>query len=125
MIEGYVHPPANKLGTLVQLRGGDAGLARKVAMHIAASAPQWIGREDVPEEIVAAELDIYRNSDELQGKPDQAKEKIVEGMLNKRFYAAQVLNDQSWIHDTAETVARVLEQAGAEVVEFERISLAG
>ena len=47
MIEGYVHPPANKLGVLVQIRGGDKELARKLAMHIAASAPQWIGREDV------------------------------------------------------------------------------
>ena len=125
VIEGYAHPPANKLGVLVQLKGGDAGLARKVAMHIAASAPQWIGRDDVPEDVVAAELDIYRNSDELQGKPEQAKDKIVEGMLNKRFYAQQVLNDQEWIHDSAKSVGQALSEAGAEVVEFERISLAG
>ncbi|HZQ63691.1 MAG TPA: translation elongation factor Ts [Gaiellaceae bacterium] len=125
VIEGYAHAPANKLGVLVQLRGGDNDLGRKVAMHIAASAPQWIGRDDVPEEIVAAELDIYRNSDELQGKPEQAKDKIVEGMLNKRFYASQVLNDQQWIHDTSKTVGQALADAGAEVVEFERVSLAG
>jgi len=71
------------------------------------------------------ELDIYRNSDELEGKPEQAKDKIVEGMLNKRFYAQQVLADQQWIHDGAKTVADALKEAGAEVVEFERISLAG
>jgi elongation factor Ts len=124
-IDGYAHPPANKLGVLVQLKGGDAGLAHDVALHIAAAAPQWIGRDDVPEDVVAAELDIYRNSDELDGKPDQAKDKIVEGMLNKRFYAQQVLADQQWIHDGAKTVADALKEAGAEVVEFERISLAG
>src|SRR5207302_4664944 len=45
-IDGYAHPPANKLGVLVQLRGGSPELARRLAMHIAASAPQWIGRDD-------------------------------------------------------------------------------
>jgi elongation factor Ts len=125
VIDAYVHPPANKLGVLVQLRGGDATLAHSVALHIAAAAPQWIGRDDVPEDVVAAELDIYRNSDELEGKPEQAKDKIVEGMLNKRFYAQQVLADQQWIHDGGKTVADALKEAGAEVVEFERISLAG
>ena len=123
-IAGYAHPPANKLGVLVQLRGGSDELARKVAMHIAASAPQWIAREDVPEELVAAEQDIYASSDEVQSKPEQAREKIVEGMLNKRFFAAQVLTQQPWIHDTAKTVGQAL-QDGAEVVEFERLALAG
>jgi elongation factor Ts len=125
VIEGYVHPPANKLGVLVQLRGGDKGVARKVAMHIAASAPQWVSREDVPEEIVAAERDIFANSEEVLSKPEQAREKIVEGMLNKRFFGAQVLNDQPWVHDAAKTVAQALADEGAEVLEFERFALAG
>jgi elongation factor Ts len=124
-ISGYAHPPANKLGVLVQTRGGSDDLGRKLAMHIAASAPQWILREDVPEDIVSAERDIYRNSDEVQSKPEQAREKIVEGMLNKRFFAANVLAEQPWIHDTSQTVAQALEGDGAEVVEFERVSLAG
>jgi elongation factor Ts len=123
-IAGYAHPPANKLGVLVQLRGGTPELARKVAMHIAASAPQYIGRDDVPADVVTTEREIYLGSDEVQSKPEQAREKIVEGMINKRFFAAQVLADQPWIHDTAETVARALTAEGAEVVEFERISLA-
>jgi elongation factor Ts len=125
VIEGYVHPPANKLGVLVQLRGGDKGVARKVAMHIAASAPQWVSREDVPEEIIAAERDIFANSEEVLSKPEQAREKIVEGMLNKRFFGAQVLNDQPWVHDAAKTVAQALADEGAEVLEFERFALAG
>ena len=124
-IEGYAHPPANKLGVLVQLRGGSPELARKVAMHVAASAPQYVAREDVPEDLVAAEREIYLGSDEVQSKPEQAREKIVEGMINKRFFAAQVLAEQPWIHDTAKTVAQALAEEGAEVVEFERISLAG
>jgi elongation factor Ts len=125
LVNGYAHPPANKLGTLVQLRGGDADLARFVAMHIAAAAPQWVARDDVPEDLVTAERDIYANSDEVKSKPEQAREKIVEGMLNKRFFAAQVLAEQPWIHDTAKTVGQALSEAGAEVLEFERIALAG
>lgn len=125
VIEGYAHPPANKLGVLVQVRGGSQDLARRLAMHIAASAPQYISREDVPDEIASAERDIYLSSDEVQSKPEGAREKIVEGMVNKRFFAAQVLTEQPWIHDTAKTVGQALEDEGAEVVEFERISLAG
>jgi elongation factor Ts len=124
-VEGYAHPPANKLGTLVQVRGGSPELARKLAMHITATAPQWIGREDVPGEIVTAEREIYANSDEVQSKPEQAREKIVEGMLNKRFFGAQVLADQPWIHDDKKTVGQALNEEGAEVLEFERFSLAG
>jgi elongation factor Ts len=123
VIEGYAHPPANKLGVLVQLRGGSDGLARKVAMHIAASAPGWVGREDVPDDIVTAEREIYANSDEVLSKPEQARDKIVAGMLNKRFFAAQVLAEQQWIHDTGKTVGEALGEEGAEVLEFERLQL--
>ena len=122
-IDGYAHPPANKLGVLVQLRGGSPELARKVAMHIAASAPQWIGRDDVPEEVVTTERDIFASSDEVQSKPDQARDKIVEGMLNKRFFADRVLVDQPWIHDTGKTVGQALAEEGGEVLEFERLAL--
>jgi elongation factor Ts len=124
-IDAYVHPPANKLGVLVQVRGGSPDFPRKLAMHIAAFAPQWIGRDDVPAEIVGAEREIYANSDEVQSKPEQAREKIVEGMLNKRFFAANVLTDQPWVHDDKKTVAQALADEGAEVLEFERFALAG
>jgi elongation factor Ts len=122
-IDGYAHPPANKLGVLVQVRGGSEELPRRLAMHIAASAPEWIGREDVPEDLVSSEREIFANSDEVQSKPEQAREKIVDGMLNKRFFATRVLTEQPWIHDTAQTVGQVLAADGAEVLEFERLQL--
>jgi elongation factor Ts len=125
LIEGYAHPPANKLGVLVQVRGASTELARKLAMHIAASAPQWVGRDDVPDDVVTSEREIFSNSDEVQSKPEQAREKIVEGMLNKRFFAERVLTDQPWIHDTGKTVGQALSEEGAEVLEFERLALAG
>ncbi|HYY65177.1 MAG TPA: translation elongation factor Ts [Gaiellaceae bacterium] len=124
MIDGYAHPPANKLGVLVQIRGGSDDLGRKLAMHIAASpGTRWIGREDVPDEIVTAEREIYMNSDEVRSKPEQAREKIVEGMLNKRFFAEQVLTEQPWIHEVSKSVGDVLGEEGAEVLEFERLQL--
>ena len=123
LVAAYAHPPANKLGVLLQLRGGDTDLGRKLAMHIAASNPRWIGREDVPEEEVASEREIYANSDEVQSKPEQAREKIVDGMLNKRFFGANVLADQEWIHDSSKTVGQALKESGAEVLEFQRFAL--
>ena len=70
-------------------------------------------------------IPVNPNTDEVLGKPEQAREKIVEGMLNKRFFAAQVLNEQPWIHDTTKTVGQALADEGAEVLEFERFALAG
>jgi elongation factor Ts len=127
-LAGYAHPPANKIGVLVQLRGGSAELARQLAMHIAFAAPEWGVREEVPEETLAAERAVYLNSDEVQSKPEAAREKIVDGMLGKRFYAATpggVLADQAWVHDAAKSVAQALEEAGASVVAFTRVSVAG
>ena len=127
LVSAYVHAPANKLGVLVQVRGGDAELARLLAMHISWSDPRWIERESVPADLVQAEREIALNSVEVQSKPEQAREKIVEGMLNKRFFAERggVLVEQPWIHDGSKSVAQVLQEAGAEVLEFQRFSLAG
>jgi elongation factor Ts len=122
-ISAYAHPPANKFGALVHLRGGDDELGRRLGMQIVSLRPRWIGREDVPGDLVEAERDIYLNSDEVQSKPEQAREKIVEGMVNKRFYGASVLADQEWIHDSSKTVGQALKEAGAEVLEFELFAL--
>jgi elongation factor Ts len=127
VINAYTHPPANKIGVLVKLAGGTEELARQVAMHISFAAPEWVTREDVPAELIEAEKQILLNSDELEGKPEQAKEKIVEGMLSKRFFAAQpggALTEQPWIHDSAKSVGQALSEAGARVVAFRRLSVA-
>jgi elongation factor Ts len=128
VVAGYAHPPANKIGVLVELSGGSAELARQIAMHISFAAPEWTTRADVPAEAVDAERAIFRNSDEVQSKPEVAREKIVDGMLGKRFFAATpggVLVNQPWIHDPAKTVGQALEEAGASIARFARISVAG
>jgi elongation factor Ts len=127
VVGAYTHPPANKIGVLVKLAGGSDELARQLAMHISFAAPEWLTKEDVPAEAIEAEKQVYLNSDELEGKPEQAKEKIVEGMLAKRFFAAQpggALTEQPWIHDSAKTVGQALADAGARVVAFKRLSVA-
>ena len=128
VIAAYVHPPANKIGVLVELEGGDEALARRLAMHISFAAPEWATRDEVPAEAIEAERQVYLNSDELLGKPEAAREKIVEGMLGKRFFAASpggVLADQAWIHDQSTSVGSALEAAGATLKGFRRISVAG
>jgi elongation factor Ts len=128
VLDGYVHPPANKIGVLVLLEGGSQELARQLAMHVSFASPEWASRDDVPTEALEAERAIYLNSDEVQSKPEAAREKIVGGMLNKRFFAASpggVLADQAWIHDSSKTVGQALEEAGARLVAFRRLSVTG
>jgi elongation factor Ts len=128
VVEGYSHPPANKIGVLVDLEGGTRELARQLAMHISFAAPEWITSEEVPADVIESERQIFLNSDEVQSKPEAAREKIVDGMLAKRFYAATpggVLTDQAWIHEPAKTVGQAVDEAGASVARFARISVDG
>ena len=94
-------------------------------MHIAFAAPRFATRDEVPEEEVASERSVYEKLPEVESKPEQAREKIVEGMLNKRFFADRVLTEQPWIHDTGKTVGQALSEESAEVLEFERFALTG
>jgi elongation factor Ts len=128
VLGGYAHPPANKIGVLVELQGGSDELARQLAMHISFAAPEWTARDDVPDEVLEAERSIYENSDEVQSKPEAARAKIVDGMLNKRFFAATpggALVEQAWIHEPSKTVGQAMQDAGATVVRFARVSVAG
>ena len=125
-LAAYAHPPANKIGVLVELEGGSEELARQLAMHISFAAPEWTTREDVPDEVVEAERSIYTNTEEVQSKPEAAREKIVDGMLNKRFFAAVpggVLVEQAWIHEPSKTVGQAMSDADTSVVRFVRISV--
>jgi elongation factor Ts len=114
----YVHPPANKIGVLLQVKGGSPELARQLAMHISFAKPTYSSRDEVPAELVAAEREILGKLPEVESKPADVREKIVEGMLNKRFYGESVLGEQTWIHDGSLTVAKALAQGGLELVDY-------
>ena len=122
-IAAYVHPPANKIGVLVKAEGSPEA-ARRLAMHIAFAAPRYATREDVPEEEIANERSVFEKLPEVESKPEQARPKIDEGMLGKRFFAEAVLDDQPWIHEPKKTVAEALEEEGLKVLDFERYALA-
>jgi elongation factor Ts len=114
----YVHPPAHKVGVLLEVRGGDPGMARQLAMHISFARPTYRSRDEVPADLVAAEREILEKQGDVANKPAEVREKIVEGMLNKRFYAEAVLGEQPWIHDTALTVSKALADGGLELVDY-------
>lgn len=120
-IASYVHPPADKIGVMVKLAGGDAELARQLAMHISFANPSYLTRVEVPQEAVDAERAVLEKLDAVASKPADIRLKIIEGMLNKRFFADSVLTDQPWIHDDSLTVGKALGEA--RVVSFVRYAL--
>ena len=124
VLEAYVHPPAEKIGVLLRLAGGDRDLARMLAQHISFANPQYASRDEVPEDLVAGERAIYEKLPDVVSKPEEVRPKIVDGMLGKRFFAEVVLADQPWIHETSLSVAKALEERGAEIREFVRFALA-
>jgi elongation factor Ts len=116
----YVHSPANKVGALVLTKGGDPQEARSLALHLTFARPTYRTRDEVPQELVDAEREILSNSDEVLSKPENVREKIVEGQLNKKFYAESVLSDQTWYRadEFTGTVAKYLADRGIELVDY-------
>ena len=121
VIASYVHPPAEKIGVLVRARATPE-LARLLAMHISFANPAYLTRDEVPEDEVARERDIYEKLPEVGEKPEHVRPKIVDGMLAKRFFAERVLVDQQWIHDDSLTVGQALAEHGASLREFVRLT---
>lgn len=115
LIGSYIHA-GGKIGVLVDLAGSAdcAPLARDIAMHAAAAAPQFVCREEVAEDILDREKDIYRAKARESGKPENIIEKIIMGQVNK-FYGEICLLEQQFVKDTDKTVLQVLKSAGADV----------
>jgi len=120
VVGGYVHSNA-KIGVLVALRAdGAAGaeqlepLARDLAMHIAATQVSAIRPEDVPEDVLRKEKDIYAAQAKESGKPEAIIEKMVQGRLGKFLKEVSLLN-QPFVKNPELTVAKLLEERGAEL----------
>jgi len=111
-----------RIGVLVELQGGDAGLARDIAMHIAASKPQCVAEADVPGEIIQKEREIFSAQAETSGKPANIIEKMVDGRIRK-FLAEITLVGQPFVKDPDQTVGQLLKSAGASVIGFARMEL--
>jgi elongation factor Ts len=113
-IVAYVHPPANKIGAMVRYRGDDA-VARDLALHIAFAKPRYLTRAEVPQTEVDAERDVLLYSEDVLSKPENVREKIVDGRLQK-WFADSVLLEQEWFRGGGTTVKQEL--GAVEVLEF-------
>ncbi len=111
-----------QIGVLVQYQGQDAALVKSVAMHIAAMAPQYLTREEIPAEVIEQERRVAEATSREEGKPEQAIPKIVEGRMNG-FYKDVVLTEQASAHDQSMTIGTMLNKAGVKVTAFARIEV--
>ncbi|MGB1667972.1 MAG: translation elongation factor Ts [Pseudohongiellaceae bacterium] len=120
VVESYIHN--KKIGVLIALRGGDAALARDIAMHIAAVNPMVIRAEDVPEDVLAKESEIYSAQAQESGKPEEIVKKMIEGRLRK-FVSEISLMEQAFVKDPDTKVGKLLQEADAEVAQFVRFEV--
>ncbi len=113
-----------RIGVLVELDGGDAALGKDLAMHIAAHDPRpvCVSDDQVPEEMLAKERDIFTAQARESGKPDNIIEKMIEGRMRK-FLGEITLLGQAFVKDPDQTVGQLLSAAGAGVAGFERMEL--
>jgi elongation factor Ts len=113
----YTH--GARIGAAVSLSGGDADLARDIAMHVAASKPLCIDEAGVPEETLESERRIFAEQAKDSGKPPEIIEKMVTGRVAK-FLKEITLLGQPFVKDPDVSVGKLLESAGATVTEFLR-----
>jgi len=113
-----------RIGVLVEIAGGDAVLGKDLAMHIAAHDPRpvCVSEDQVPADMIAAERDIFTAQARESGKPDDIIEKMITGRIRK-YLGEITLLGQSFVKDPDMTVGKLLKQADASVVRFDRVEL--
>lgn len=119
-VGAYIH--GGRIGVLLELKGGDAELARGLAMHVAAMNPAYISAMHVPADIVAKEKEIALAQVKDTGKSAEILEKMIGGKVNKSL-AEISLTGQPYVLDTNQTVEVVLKAAKAEVISFTRLAV--
>jgi len=113
-----------RIGVLVDLDGGDPGLGRDLAMHIAAHDPRpvCVSEDQVPADMIEKERDIFTAQARESGKPDNIIEKMIDGRIRK-YLSEITLLGQSFVKDPDQTVGTLLAAANASVLRFERMEL--
>lgn len=113
----YVH--GGRIGVLVDMASGDKDVAKDIAMHIAASRPVVVNRDDVSDELIAKEREIFSAQAQESGKPADIVEKMIEGRINK-FLDEVSLMGQPFVKDPTQKIFQLLKAANAEVAAFIR-----
>jgi elongation factor Ts len=117
---GYAH--GTRIGALVAVKGGEAQLAHDLAMHVAASNPKYLSQAQIPAEIVAKERNILTEQAQGEGKPPEIVAKMVEGRLRKSL-GEITLTGQPFVKDPDVTIEKLLKNAKAEVLAYERFEV--
>jgi elongation factor Ts len=121
VVEAYLHrtgdyPP--QVGALIELdcesdfvaKGEEfRTLAREIALHVAAAAPRWISRDEVPADVIAQEREVALEQARNEGRPEAAWDKIVEGRLNN-FYKETVLLEQPYVREPKTTIENLIKE---------------
>ncbi|MBG6795489.1 elongation factor Ts [Pseudomonas aeruginosa] len=119
VVGAYLH--GHRIGVVVNLKGGNPELAKDIAMHVAASNPQFLSASEVSEEAIAKEKEIFLalNADKIAGKPENIVENMVKGRISK-FLAEASLVEQPFVKNPEVKVGDLAKQPGAEIVSFVR-----
>ena len=120
-VGGYVHGNS-RIAVLVELEGGDAELAKDVAMHVAAVNPAVVSPSDMPAELLQKEREIFTAQAADSGKPPEIIEKMIEGRVRK-YLSENSLTEQAFVKDPDTTVGKLVSAAGARVVGFTRFEV--
>jgi len=122
--EGYIglYLHGGRIGVMVDLHGADKGLAKDIAMHVAASRPLSVSEQEVPAELIEREKAIFAAQAEQSGKPPEIIEKMVQGRL-KKYLAEITLLGQRFVKDPDKTVGELLQASKAEVRRFTRFEV--
>lgn len=121
VVAAYVHSN-NRISVLAALTGGDAEVAKDVAMHVAAVNPQVVKPEDMPEDVVAKEKEIFVAQARESGKPEEIIEKMISGRINKFLSEASLVN-QPFVKDPEIKVGKLVKDAGGDIQSFTRFEV--
>ena len=119
LVEKYIHGDG-KIAVLVEMENADNSLAKDICMQIAAAKPEFLDRENVPQERVDKEMEILKIQAMNEGKPEAIAEKVVNGRIGK-FYGEICLLEQEFVKDPDMKVCDLLKSKNAKIVRFARI----
>lgn len=120
-VGAYLHANG-KIAAIVELKGGNAEVAKDIAMHVTAVNPRVLRPEDMPEAELEKEKDIIKAQPDMEGKPDEIVEKMMGGRI-KKFLKENSLLEQAFVKNPDQSIAQLAKEAGAEVVSFVRIEV--
>ncbi|NQD58974.1 elongation factor Ts [Pseudomonas sp. CM25] len=117
VVGAYLH--GNKIGAVVVLKGGDVELAKNIAMHVAASNPEFLDSSEISAEAIEREKAVFLqlNADKIAGKPENIVENMINGRITK-FKAEASLKEQAFVMNPEVKVGELAKKAGAEIVSF-------